>query len=102
MSIKHPCPWIYATDVYAAAWVIDAICKFFFEFSEWKGTNWASTRPSVDIQMITAIIENSYLQKDPKDRGTLAELDEALQRLELQPLRCPLQEMNPIFLQTPH
>ena len=61
LQVKHLCPWTYETDVYAAAWAIDAICKFCFEFSEWKGTNWASTRPSVDIQMIARIIEKSYL-----------------------------------------
>lgn len=103
LALRHPCPWSYATDVYAAAWVIDAICKFCFEFSQWKNTNWATTRISVDIQTIANIIEQSFLKKDPKERGTLAELDEALRRMELQPLRClrPLTEMNPIFIQPP-
>lgn len=100
LAIKHPCPWTYATDVFAAAWVIDAICKFCFEYSEWASTDWATTRTSVDIQTIAGIIEKSFLKKKPEERDTMADLDEALQQMELQPLQClrPLSEMNPIFI----
>lgn len=101
LAIKHPCPWTYATDVYAVAWVIDCICKFCFEYSQWASTNWATTRTSVDIQTIARIIEESFLKKKPEERGTMADLDASLQRMDLQPLRClrPITEMNPIFIQ---
>lgn len=84
---KNPCPWTFATDVYAAAWIIDAICRFCFEFSQWAGTEWANTRTSVDVQTIQRIIQDSFLKKKPEQRGTMAELDTALRRMELQPSR---------------
>ena len=54
----------------------------------------------MDVQTIQGIIQASLFRKVPKERGTLADLDTALQRMELQPSQClcPPIKMNPIYL----
>ena len=75
LDAQSPCPWTYGTDVYAVAWVIYCICKFCFEYSAWAETDWANTRTSIDVKTIERIVEESFLKKNPEERGTMADLD---------------------------